>query len=336
MSEKFIVTADWHAHCWRDGVPVGGINSRLLDFCNALRELTGYARDQKIKRVYMLGDVWHLKKNIPEQARNQVFMYLWHARDLEWTFVAGNHDREDDRYDSVTSLPLKSFCEVYAEPVERDRITFIPWLYDQERVRKALKTLGKKSDILMFHGELDGAEVGPTDYELKSKVTEALIKPAQYAHVFAGHIHKRQKTKGVWYPGSLIAKDYGEQELDKGFLVVDGTKVKVVPVSYPKFINLKLTEQECRHVEQYSEVLKGNHVRIIVPKSLDPAVVKVLEQANPRSLDIRPQQETPTIAGHAVETRTLKDLIKLYVEIKGIPVELSEEYIAYANEILAS
>lgn len=337
---KFLVSADWHADCPKGHGSHGGINDRLLDFTDALRELISYARGQKIKTIYVLGDVFHLKKNIPEQARNQVFSYLWHARDLDWVFVAGNHDREDDRFDSVTIWPFRAFGDVYIEPAERDGIAFIPWMYDQARQIKAFKAISKKADILMFHGELDGAETGPMDFALPSKVDERVIKPDRFEHVFAGHIHKRQHTKGVWYPGSLIATNFGERELDKGFLVVDGSRVKIVPVKYPKFVNLRLTDEQCRDVAEFSayagNVFTGNFVRLSVPQALDQAILKILEQANPRSLDVIPER-TPALAqGKPVEVRSLKDLVARYVEIKGIPSELQEEYIAYAHEILAT
>jgi len=341
----FIVSADWHCHAWADaGAPIAGINGRLVDFITALRELITYARQHKIERVYMLGDVWHLKKNIPEQARNQLFMCLYDAvrTGIQFEFLAGNHDREDDRPDSVTILPFQAFAKVWTEPYAdlTSRIVYVPWKYNQESMRAFLHALPKRDwALLLFHGELDGAEVGPTDYQLKSKMTAKALGLERFHAVFAGHLHKRQHVKGVWYPGSLIAKDFGELELDKGFLHVhpDGTVTPVV-VTYPAFA-VYIVRADWKKDQTWEKVIDdiaGKLVRILTPEPLDPALVKRLEQANPRYLDIRLLRDRAVLVPPPKQgdQQTFTTLIKSYVEQRGVPAELSQVYEAYGLQIM--
>jgi len=346
----FIVAADLHANDWHEGgEPVGGINGRLLDWCNAIREMIAYARELDVRGIYILGDVFHLKKNISEQVRNQVYSYFHHARDLNLIFLAGNHDRENDRYDSVTIWPFRAFANVVVEP-EIDTvndIVYVPWLYDQEKALKFLKDQKKEREMLMFHGELDGAEVGPTDYMLKSRYTEKSLGVGRYAQAFAGHLHKRQLVHGVFYPGSHIAKDFGELEQDKGVLYVDPDgKVTPIMLHSPKFVVIHNAESpddpginwDKIHWKHLEQELKGNLVRIFVPHVLDPSIVKRLESCNPRYLDIRPERvdKEQMVRLQAAGSRSFKDLVEGYVMHRKIPDDLREEYVSYGIQKLES
>lgn len=336
----FIITADWHVHCWRDGgEPVSGINGRLKDFLFAFQDMMGYAREHKIKKVFVLGDVFHLKKNIPVQAYDQLFMYLWAVRDVEWEFLAGNHDREDDRYDSVTILPFKQIGSVWTQPEvdKKNSMVIVPWEYDQTRVVKFMKGLGKKEfDLLLFHGEMEGALMGPTDYAMKSKVTEKSFGLERFGQKYAGHIHKQQRIKGVWYPGSLIAKDFGEIESDKGFLHVVGDAVHRVSVRYPKFVTITQSPQPDEFPRIAKEMITGNFVQVITEQPVDPSIVKKLEQANPRTLRFklgREQRETQSKPAPMTD-QSWDGMVTSYVERKGTPPELMDEYVDYGLKVL--
>lgn len=332
----FIVCADLHAHDWKEGgEPIGGINGRLMDWCNAMREMIGIARELEVMRIYILGDVFHLKKNITEQVFNQVWSYFSHARDLGLTFIAGNHDRENDRYDSVTIWSWRSFADVIVEPeVDGDNV-FVPWLYEQERVLKFLKDQKKARHMLMFHGEMDGAVVGPTDYALKSVMTQKSLGAGQYEMLFAGHLHKRQQVKGVWYPGSHIAKDFGELEQDKGVLYVepDGRVVPII-LNSPKFVVMHVDpigDPDAINWKDFDELFKGNLIRLFSKRPLDSAFVKRLEQCNPRYLDIRPERvdQAQIVRLQAAGSRSFKELVDGYVAHRQVPDDLKAEYTAY-------
>jgi DNA repair exonuclease SbcCD nuclease subunit len=341
----FIVCADLHAHDWKEGgEPAGGINGRLLDWCNALREMIGYARELDVRAIYVLGDVFHLKKNINEQVRNQVFNYFYHARDLNLFFIAGNHDRENDRYDSVTIWSFKAFANVIIEP-EVDTvndIVFAPWLYEQERVLKFLKQQKKERETLMFHGELDGAEVGPTDYMLKSTFTEKSLGVGLYGRAFAGHLHKRQHVHGVDYPGSFIAKDFGELEQDKGVLYVDPDgRVSTLELQSPKFVVMHVDpigDPDAINWKDFDGLFKGNLIRLFSKRPLDSAFVKRLEQCNPRYLDIRPERvdQAQIVRLQAAGSRSFKELVEGYVAHRQVPDDLKEAYVDYGRKVLES
>jgi DNA repair exonuclease SbcCD nuclease subunit len=338
----FIVTADWHCHCWRDGgEPVGGINGRLKDFLTAFDQLVAYAREHDVKRIYVLGDIFHLKKNIPVQAFDQLWLHLWQARTLEWIFLAGNHDREDDRHDSVTILPFKDVGRVIVEPEHDDHaVVYVPWLYEQDRIQKFMKQLGKREyEMLVFHGEMDGAIVGPTDYHIKSVVTEQSFGLKRFGHIYAGHLHKRQEINGVWYPGSLLAKDFGEIEMDKGFLHVTDAGVAPVVLDSPKFMTYFLRPKPPEQIiRQICSAIAGNFVRILSAEPVDPALVKELEQAEPRTLQFKLDRATRTATdfGVPVKEKSWGELVRSYVEQKGVPEDLVQVYVDYGQKILES
>lgn len=338
----FLVTADWHCHCWRDGgEPVGGINGRLKDFLTAFDQLVAYAKEHEVKRIYVAGDIFHLKKNIPVQAFDQLWLHLWQARTLEWIFLAGNHDREDDRHDSVTILPFKDVGRVIVEPEHDDHtVVYVPWLYEQERIQKFMTQLGKREyDMLVFHGEMDGALVGPTDYHIKSVVTEQSFGLKRFRQIYAGHLHKRQEINGVWYPGSLLAKDFGEIEMDKGFLHVTDAGVAPVVLHSPKFMTYFLRPKPPEKIiRQICSTIAGNFVRILSAEPVDPALVKQFEQAEPRMLQFKLDRATRLATDIAVpvKDRSWGELVRSYVEQKGVPENLAKAYIEYGQKILES
>lgn len=334
-----IISADWHMHCWHDGGElVNGYNARLLDGLLALDLMHRYAKAHQVKKGYQLGDVFHLKKNIPVQAFNEVFDCIARERDLDWTILKGNHDAEDDRASVATIQPFKSIADVIIQPEvdELNGIVFVPWMYDQERVRKFLADV-KPHRMLMFHGEVDGAQVGPTDYTLKSKMTERILGVKRFKQVFAGHLHTRQQIKGVWYPGSLLAKDFGELETDKGFLHVlpDGT-VKAVPLATPTFyVGMLLPKPSERELDALCKTIAGNFARIFVTQPLDTAIVKQLERAEPRVLQIKLERaERLAVEPPGTTGQSFTNLVEGYVTSRQVPDALKKEYIEYGLEAL--
>jgi len=336
--KDFIITADWHCHTWQEGgEPVDGINGRLRDFLFAFDEMLEYAKKHKVQTIYQLGDVYHLKKNIPVDAYNLLFEEVRKSsKYINWVFLAGNHDRDDDRPQVVTTLPYRSIATVLVSPDIFDGIVYLPWLYDQRRVRDFLANLSKKEyEMLLFHGELDGAMVGPTDYQLKSKMTESLIKPTRFRWTFAGHLHRQQCHKGVHYPGSLIPKDFGELETNKGFIHVSEKLIQTVHVTAPLFQVFEFGPKPSEAaVEKVSQAIPGNLVRIETPGRLDPGIQKRLEAAGPRYLRIKlvGKQTTPVRA--QPEDEGFETLIRQHVEQKGVPPELAPVYVDYGLDVL--
>lgn len=339
----WICTADFHCHSWIEGgEPVGGINGRLRDFIAAVDFLLDYALVHKVSRIVQLGDVYHLKKNVPQDAYNMLWERLSdfvHDPDVETKpvleFVAGNHDREDDRREVVTILPYRAFAEVHTEPTVWDSagVVLVPWLYDQARVRAFLRDLPKKEyKMLLFHGELDGAYVGPTDYVLKSKMTDEVIRPKRFGTIFAGHLHRRQHLRGVWYPGSLIPKDFGELERDKGFLhVLPSGEVLVVKVPSPSFLTYALDRPpNDSMIEKLIHEIRGNLVRVVSSEALDPAVVKILEGAGPRYLNLRlARVERGVPTAPQPQSQSFDDLVRTYVRERGVSADLAPSYYEY-------
>ena len=339
-----ICSADWHCNSWLEGgEPVNGVNGRLQDFLKAIDFLLNYAIVHKVSRIIQLGDVYHLKKNIPQDAYNLLWQKLYdfvHDSDIEnkptLEFLAGNHDREDDRKEIVTILPYYAFAEVNTEPAiwESGRVVYVPWLYDQARVQKFLKDLPRKEyQMLLFHGELDGAHVGPTDYVLKSKMTDAIIQPKRFGQIFAGHLHRRQHLRGVWYPGSLIPKDFGELETDKGFLhVLPSGEVKVVQIPSPSFLTYAFGRPLVneRQIEKLCGLIRGNLVRIVSNEPLDPAVVRLLEDAGPRYLNLRlarVEREVPVAP--QPQSESFDSLVRKYINERQVQSDLAEPYYEY-------
>jgi DNA repair exonuclease SbcCD nuclease subunit len=175
------------------------------------------------------------------------------------------------------------------------------------------------------------------DYQLKSKVTAKQLQLRKFERAFAGHLHRQQETSGVWYPGSLIAINFGEPELGKGFLHVTDKGVKPVEVPYPKFMTLEAPEKiNDKWIAATKKKLSDNIVRIVTPTAIDAAIIKDLEDANPRLLQIKLERAT-SLSVESLKTagsKTLGALVKSYVEQRQVPDELKQRYIDYGIEKL--
>jgi DNA repair exonuclease SbcCD nuclease subunit len=89
--------------------------------------------------------------------------------------------------------------------------------------------LASRADIrlLCLHQCIEGARVGPVDYEFRSgpDVVRARDVPRGIAAVLAGHVHRRQELSGmrapVVYSGSVERTSFAERGEDKGYMLLD-------------------------------------------------------------------------------------------------------------------
>ena len=334
-----IITADWHCHTWLDCAQIiNGVNSRLQDLLQALQVMVTYALKHRVQQIRVLGDIFHVKKNVPTEAQDQLFLFLQeaHRQGINWEFLAGNHDRISDREDSVTILPFRAFAPVRTEIIidKSTKTVFVPWLYDQAKVLKTLQDLKGDWYELLFHGELEGATVGPTDYALSSRFKKELFD--RFHHVWAGHLHKRQKVGKVYYPGNPIAKDWGEPERDKGFLHITDTGINIIPLPYPAFVSWEGEQLKEHHLVSLEPKSRGNFLRLKLEQKPDPALLKLL-QDTARVVDVKlvKRAAIPAMQTKPLESgQNMTGLLGRYMAERNISPPLRPKYLAFMQEIM--
>jgi DNA repair protein SbcD/Mre11 len=196
----------------------------------------------------------------------------------------------------------------------------------------------------------------------------SLAQPA-FDYVALGHIHKSQvlhENPPVVYAGSLERLDFGDEDLEKGYYVVDietdsvsgqrRTSYEFHPVQARRFFTLKIeikvedtdpTDVILRAVEANQERIKDTVTRLDIKlaaevsnKLRDNEIRAALKSASYFTISRDIQRETRSRLGKgAFEGITPQDALKAYVETKHTPeraavlLEYGEKLIRDLNQI---
>lgn len=234
---KFICTSDTHIHPFRECSRDNGLD-RLCDALRALQQTLQIARERQCL-WFFLGDLKHVKGLWYQAALNGVIGLMEEYHDVPKVMVAGNHD--GPVRDGVTGLaPFVKYARVIERPsiIPLDEpIAVWPYNPDIDILHEFVQKATQNSDvkILMAHAFLHGSRVGPTGVALRKGFTLEDFGLHKHHRVFEwgffGDVHLQQQvTSCVFYPGSPLAQNWGELELNKGCLFVDTKKKLVEPI----------------------------------------------------------------------------------------------------------
>jgi DNA repair protein SbcD/Mre11 len=184
-----------------------------------------------------------------------------------------------------------------------------------------------------------------------------------FSYVALGHIHKGQVLRGeppTIYSGSLERLDFGDEENEKGFYLVDietdsvsgkrKTEYKFVPVNARRFYTLKTeigsedldpTSKVIQAVEANQEKIRDAIVRleIKVPSTIsnrfrDNEIASSLKEAHYFTIAKEIQRETRSRLGKsALEGVTPIDALKAYLETKHTP-ERAKLLLEYGEKLI--
>lgn len=335
---EFVCIADVHLHPHRQCSNNSGID-RIDDGLLAIRNSLDVARHHNCPWVF-LGDLKHIKGIWHQYALNQVLFLLQEFGDVGKLMVHGNHDGIAGGSGLFPFKTVKNTKVVFKpEMVEfpgTGRVAVWPHQKDTSElagfVEAAMKTQTK---ILFGHIFLSNSVVGPTDRPLvKGTTLTELGVGCPFEWAFLGDVHKAQvvpgSKEGGWavYPGSPVALNWGENELDKGFLYVNLNKetkqIQPLPVLAPKFRTVDwsgLSVEEAR-----GEVDKGTHknwkgdfVKLIAPPAVDPNIIqRVMERSQARwfSVTLRKKEKNPEARTDMHAGMTQEQLLKEYMKTR--------------------
>src|SRR5690349_2871410 len=96
---KVLVFSDIHLHVWKNYSKIldNGLNSRLVDGINVIKQIENYICNNSIDLVLFTGDFFHVKRQIYVQAFNAAYLAISSLADTGVPIVAivGNHDQAD-------------------------------------------------------------------------------------------------------------------------------------------------------------------------------------------------------------------------------------------------
>jgi hypothetical protein len=263
------MTADWHIHPWRECSRDAGAD-RLADGLGAARQILTEAQRRNCPVVFG-GDMKQVRGTWSVLVLNGLLGLFREFHDVNVFAIPGNHDGAADGrsgldvFDELSNFHLFDAPTVHHAPWDTGMVAYWPWQPTLDGLPAFLAEAKRaKARVLVAHAFLSGAAVGPDAVMLRSRATLeqfGLTGTGEHGLVFDlalfGDVHVRQclsipprfgrgdsrvtRTKGgpaVWYPGSPYCQNWGEQEMDKGALLVDldaGT-VEPLPVQAPRFV----------------------------------------------------------------------------------------------------
>jgi DNA repair exonuclease SbcCD ATPase subunit len=161
-------------------------------------------------------------------------------------FLLGNHDRIGLYTDAENWFPilrLRTHVQAFDKPGVVDtgngRLFLLPYTTSRKRLLQQSKDLASyrpkpQRDILVFHADLKGCDYNKLGHKSEATFRAKDLHPERYRACIGGHIHLHQKIgKNVYYTGSPFASDWGEANQQKGFIVVEDSKVSFVPSGIP-------------------------------------------------------------------------------------------------------
>jgi DNA repair exonuclease SbcCD nuclease subunit len=332
---KFLFTADIHLSRYaQDKVDSeSNLPERLHSIKNALYSMGEYCQNNDIDLFIIGGDIMHTKSVIYSIAQDIMLDFFEKYEDIEFWVLDGNHDLSGKGQGALSSLrPLHHVQNVEwisRNPVGNDDFVCIPYSY--EVVNQVKKDERK---ILISHfGLSEGVLNSGISIVSQIKLNDLIGK---YDLVLLGHYHKPQEIIRddikLYYVGSPIQLDWGEKGDEKRFLVVDTDTLDVqsIPTTgYKKHIELEINSKNKEEVFQLAEQAQsaGDYVKIVKTETVD------IESDQFTVID---KSEKDITNRGVTSTMSDKDKLQRFMEIKEIPSDKQEGYLAKGLELIES
>lgn len=306
-------------------------------------QLFPYLKEQGIKNIIVLGDVFDTRESVNVKALD--FVYKFFSMPFNFTVISGNHDLYHNNTSSITSLVmLHKFSNVelisgYKEiDVEGNKLLFVSWMPDEKELTKIFDE--SEAKVCFGHFDISGFVYTGNKLNEKSIPIETFSK---FDKVFSGHFHTRDtkiiNTTEITYcgcPYELTRSDIGNK---KGFHIFDSTtsnyefienqlSPKYIQVKYPdvvsesvisnNFIDVFVDEKDLEDDLKVKEYLKIFNSEIC----LQPPTVKIVKSEDYLTEELQLSDESKSII----------DLINEYVDVQK-DLENKEELKELLNEI---
>ena len=240
---------------------------RRLEQRNALKKVIDYIKANNIEYLFISGDLYD-QEYIRESSisfLNDLFKQIPNTK----IYIApGNHDPyiKNSFYATYSwNNNVKIFTNV-VEKVENDNVNiygfgFNNFEMNNNQIKDIILDEPEKINILITHGDLGESKYNPM------KLNE--IKSKGFDYVALGHIHKRDDTSNIVYPGSLVSLGFDElgkhgmivgeiidKKLNKEFVKVDDRKFVEFELDVSNIISEEELIEKINSINEENELYK--------------------------------------------------------------------------------
>lgn len=183
-------------------------------------------------------------------------------------------------------------------------------------------------NLIVAHGYMRGSTEGGGEraaQTIEDYWIDPTVFPASTQYVALGHLHRTQQLPGaapIWYSGSPIQVDFGEEEQSKSVLIVEVEATKPAKVtertlSSPR--RLRTVEGSLAELRALASEVGDDLLRVIVTEAQRAGLAEDVRELLPNALEVRLQ-------GAAGETRpasqrsgrTPHELFSSYLAERGV------------------
>lgn len=174
--------------------------------------------------------------------------------------------------------------------------------------RLAQRFAGDTVNLLLGHLLIDGAEIGPDGGERKLHIgqnfavsAQALPPTAHYAAL--GHVHRSQRIAAalpVYYAGSLLQLDFGDEGQSKGVRIIDarpGRPAQVQEIPLRSGRRLRAVQLEYRELEAHRGCYGDDYLKVAVAlEHPQPNLFEQVREVLPNAVDVSPRYPQAAVA----------------------------------------
>ena len=285
---KFVHIADMHFDSpFKNLADKPGLGDMMrMEQRRAFKKVIEYIQENDIPYLFIAGDLYeqkYIRKSTIEYINN-LFKEIPNTK----IFISpGNHDPyiKNSYYNQFTwSDNVKIFTNE-AEKVETLDADIYGCGFDdfycqKTRINDFIIDNKEKINILIIHGSLNASETLEKNY---NPMTKNAIEEKGLDYVALGHIHKREDSSNIVYPGSTVPQGFDELDghgMIVGELEKDNLKLEFIKVAEIEFEEIEL---DCTEIISQEELIETINSLNLEEKKL----YKIILNGN-RNFEINP------------------------------------------------
>ena len=280
---KFVHIADMHLDSpfvnLSDKSIMGDL--RRLEQRKVLKKIIEYIKENNIEYLFISGDLYehqYVKQSTIEYI-NKLFSEIPQTKIY---ISAGNHDPKvkNSYYNKFNWSKNVTIFDTKIQKIENEDCNIYGFSFDDFycdfcNLENTEVTKNEKPNILVIHGNLDGAKKDDKPY---NPISKKILEEKGFDYVALGHIHKRDynsyENQKIVYPGSTISLGFDELG-EHGMIVgnLDNEKnlnLKFVPLDEEQFTKVELyvdniySKEELIEKINEIEVKENEYVEIVI------------------------------------------------------------------------
>lgn len=258
---KFVHIADMHFDSpFKNLADKPGLGDMMrMEQRRAFKKVIEYIQEKNIPFLFISGDLYeqkYIRKSTIEYI-NDLFKEIPTTK----VFISpGNHDPyiKNSYYNQFKWNKNVKIFTSKAEKVETEEADiygcgFDDFYCEKSRINDFIIENKNKINILVIHGSVNASETLEKSY---NPMTKNAIEEKEFDYVALGHIHKRDDSTNIVYPGSTVAQ--GFDELGSHGMIIGEIEKNTLNLQFKKVAEIEFEEIEldCTDIISQEELIE--------------------------------------------------------------------------------